>query len=105
MSAEDPTNADYRRILGVSYQNNGDFRAWLKDTRSALESFRKKLAIDEELLAADPANAQALVDLGYTSQRIGDLLSELGEHSQSLPYYRRALEMLEKISAERPGPI
>ena len=64
--ADDPSNAEFRRLLAISYQNDGDYRSFLDDTGGALESFRKKLALDERSLADDPVNAQARGDLGYT---------------------------------------
>ena len=34
--AEDPTNADYRRDSYISYQNNGDYKSFLKDNARCL---------------------------------------------------------------------
>jgi tetratricopeptide (TPR) repeat protein len=93
-------NADYRRLLAVGYQNDGDYRAHSGDTRSALESFRKKIALDEQSLAADPANPQLRGDLAYSVERIGDLLAELGDDSQALSYYQRFVKAAETLAAD-----
>ena len=61
--AADSTNGDYRHLLSLAYQNDGDYQAWNKNTNAALDSFQKKLTIDEQSVAADPANAQARDDL------------------------------------------
>ena len=105
LAAEEPTNADYRRILAVSYQNNGDYLAWLKKIPEALESFRKKMGLDEQSVAADPANAQARLDLAYSCQRLGELLAQSGDYAQALPFHRRTLELREKIVASDPQSV
>ena len=57
--AENPSSADFRRLLANTYQNDGDYRAILHDVDGALQSFRKKLTFDEQALAEDPLNAVA----------------------------------------------
>jgi tetratricopeptide (TPR) repeat protein len=89
-------------MLAISYQNDGDFREHSGDGRGALESFRRKAAIDEELLAADPANAQAHGDLGYSLQRLGDLLAQSGENSEALAHYRKSEQLYSKGSPTTP---
>ena len=76
--AANASNADYRRLLAISYQNDGDYRSFLDDTAGALDSFRKKLALDEQSLADDPVNLQARADLAYTCERLGALLGTRG---------------------------
>ena len=83
-------------MLAISYQNDGDFRAYSGDSSGALASFRRKLAIDEELVAADPANVQAHGDLGYSLQRLGDILAKRGDHAEALLHYRRSAESYER---------
>ncbi|HEU0208174.1 MAG TPA: protein kinase [Candidatus Udaeobacter sp.] len=100
--AEDPTNNGYRRELAIDWQNDGDYRAGLKDYRGALESFQKKIAIEEQSLAIDPANALVRGDFAYSTFRIGDLSKQLGNYSDAIQYYRRALEMYEKKLALDP---
>jgi len=77
LATEDPKKSDYRRLLAISYQNDGDYRAIPGDKIGALRSFRKKLDLDEQSLAAVPANAQARGDFGYSCERLGELLVAL----------------------------
>ena len=100
-----PSNAGYRRLLAISYQNDGDYRVILHDTSGALESFRKKLVLDEQSFADDPVNAQSRGDLGYTCERIGTLLALSGEHAEARSYYRRALDLYEQLSADSPQDV
>jgi tetratricopeptide (TPR) repeat protein len=90
-------NARYRRLLAIAYQNEGDYGAMLGDNNGALESFRKKLALDERAVAQDPANTQSRSDLGYTCKRIGDLLIATAKYSQALMFDQKALEMWEPL--------
>lgn len=41
--AEDPSNADYRCLLAIGFQNDGKYHALLHDVGGALQSFRNKL--------------------------------------------------------------
>jgi tetratricopeptide (TPR) repeat protein len=89
-------------LLAISCQNDGLYRAILHDVGGALQSFRKKLALDEQSLAEDPVNAQCREDLGYSCERIGDLLAESGDYLQALSHYRKALAMYQKVSEVAP---
>ena len=80
-----PRNADYRRLLANTYQNDGDYRAVLPNIDGALQSFRRKLSLDEQSLAEDPL--QCGRPLGYRiyiQQGLGDLLAQSGSHTQAL---------------------
>src|SRR4029079_7517728 len=57
--AADASNADYRRLLSNTYQNDGEYRDFLHDSAGALESFRRKLELDERSMADDPVNVTA----------------------------------------------
>jgi len=84
----------------VLNRNNGDYLALVKkQPQAALEAFRNKLAIDEQLIATDPGNTQVQGDLAYARSRIGDLLAEAGDNLDAVPYYQRAVEVLERGAA------
>jgi tetratricopeptide (TPR) repeat protein len=102
---EDPTNADYRRILAISYQNTGDYLDMRKDKDGAVENFRKKLALDETSYAADPDSAQTREDLAYSCQRLGELLADLGDYTAASGYDQRSVELNEKYLATDPGDV
>src|SRR5207237_1919002 len=85
-----------------TYQNDVNYRAFLNDISGGLESFRKKLPLEEQSLADDPANVQTQEDIGYSYERMGDLLAELADYPQALSYYPKALAMYEKVSAVAP---
>ena len=70
-----------------------------------MESFRKKLALDEQSFAADPANAQARLDLAYCCLRMGELLAQSGDHAGAVPFYKRAVEMYKQDRAADPQDV
>jgi tetratricopeptide (TPR) repeat protein len=100
--AGNANNADYRRLLANTYQNDGEYRSFRNDSRGALESFRKQLALNERSMADDPLNAQAREDLAYANARIGDLLAESGASVQALPYRESALTLYRRMTADTP---
>jgi serine/threonine protein kinase len=103
LTAEVPDNADYRRILANTYQTDGDYRSRLGDSAGALESFRKKIVIDEQSLNADPANVHSWGDFGYSCARMGDLLADAGDYPQALSYHRKARDIWERKLASAPN--
>jgi tetratricopeptide (TPR) repeat protein len=99
---DDPNNADYRRLLAISYQNDGDYRTLLHDVPGALQGFRRKLRLDEQAVAQDPHNAQSRGDLAYSYHRIGYLLAQAADYRQALSFHRKTLTLAEKLSADAP---
>ena len=112
--ADDPGEGTYRRSPSITYEhtggvvhltsvdlaalgpNAGDYLALINKPQAALDAFRKKLAIDEQAIAADPGNLQVQTDLAYSSSRIGDLLAEMGDQAGALSYYQRAVDIYTK---------
>ena len=103
--AENPTNIKDRARVAISYQMDGEYRALAGDVAGALESFRKKLQLDEQNLNDDPANAQARRDIAYSWSRIGELLAAKRDYSEALSQERKALEFCEKLSADSPRDV
>ncbi len=95
--ADNPRDRTYRRNPPLTYPNPGgflyltnvdpaalgpgagDYLALINKPQAALDAFRKRLAIDEQAIAADPGNLQVQTDLAYSSSRIGDLLADMGD--------------------------
>ena len=102
---EEPTSAYYRRLLAIAYGDDGGYRNQLGDKRGALESFRKSIAIYEELIAADPSNAQIYGDVGDPYRRAGDLLISDDDNTRALQYYRRSMQVYENAAAKAPDDL
>ena len=104
LTAENPTNTDYRRGLMIAHQTSGDY---LKDINraDALEHFRRSAVLAEELRSGDPANARTHKDLAYTHKRIADFLVEEENHSEALRHFRDALEGYTKVVTGAPTDL
>jgi len=93
LSAAAPLNADYQRMVGVSWYNVGEVLAQEAKFRSALDAYRRDSAISQKLLAVDPANQEYRGDLAYAELRVGDMLLRLGSDRPATGAYRRSLEL------------
>ena len=102
--AEDPLNADYRRMLARTYQSDGIYRQD-SDKNAAIACFRKAITIEDELLAADPSNALIRKDLATTHKRAGDTLAEMNDNVQTLVHYTQAFENYSKVVTESPHDL
>jgi tetratricopeptide (TPR) repeat protein len=76
----DPTNTDMKRSVWLTHQRTAEAYFAGRDFPSALERYRRAVALEETLLATAPLNAQAHDDhsiglggLGLTLGEIGDL--------------------------------
>ena len=104
--ADNPSNADYRRLLAISYQNDGDYRAILHDTSGALESFRKKLALDEQSFADDPRQcAVAREDLGYTAKESATCWRSRVSTRRRARTTAERWTLYERLSADSPQDV
>ena len=103
--AENPTNIKDRARVAISYQMDGEYRALAGDVAGAMESFRKKLQLDEQNLNDDPANAQARSDVAYSWSRIGEILATKGDYAEALSQERKALGFCERLSADSPQDV
>jgi tetratricopeptide (TPR) repeat protein len=103
--AANTRNSDYRRLLSNTYQNDGEYRDFLEDPAGALQSFRKKLVLDEQSMADDPLNVTAREDLAYVNARMGDLLAESGANAQALPFREKSLALYQALAANQPESV
>ncbi len=104
LSADVRDDAGLQRDLAIAYQKVGDVQSRLDaanvgDTAGAIVSYRKALALREQLLAQgghEPAAARALAG---AQGRLGDMLSKTGNTVGALTAYRRAVHVLETDAA------
>ena len=110
----DPINPEYRRLTATAYLYFADAVMTAASPRvkqnllgarenlfKAQESYRKSLAIREELAAADPMNAELSRELAQCLQRIGFSYQALGSINGDKNNYRLALESQQKALAIR----
>ena len=71
LAKSDPSNADWQRILSLSYQEIGGVEALQGQLAQALESFQASFVITERLAKSDPSNANWQRDLAMCYARLG----------------------------------
>src|SRR5207302_1637723 len=107
--ADDEDNGpSLQRELAAAYLKVGDVQSSLNrsnvgDTSGAFNSYRKSLAIREELFASDPGNLQSRLDLSVSYARMGDILSKSNNAPGALENYRKALVAANPTDAEFRG--
>ena len=70
----------------------------LGDSKGALQSSAKALAILESLARADPENQQVLLDLASTHQQISDVLHFSGDTAGAVAHSGKALNIYEDLA-------
>ena len=93
-----------QRELATAYERVGDVQGQaressLGDTRSALASYRKALALREAVAAADPKDNAIRRELAPNYGRLSDLLWANGDTAGALDYCRKAVRICEQAAA------
>jgi len=96
LAASDRNNLQLRQDMAVCYDSLGDALgspAFLsqRDTPAAVVSYRRALAIDEEITAVDPSHRRARRGVAVELTKIGDMLAMRFENTPALESYRKAL--------------
>ena len=98
-------NRSLQSELATAYVKVGDvqgqsYYANLGDSAGALASYRKALAIREELAASDPADLANRLDLARCHNKVGEMLAKMGDHSNASANYQKALSLVESLMAQ-----
>jgi tetratricopeptide (TPR) repeat protein len=98
----DPTNAQWRRDLSVSYNRVGEAVARAGQPEKALDVFRRSLAIgqDRDSTKSDTARQR---DLAVSHERIGDMLFSLRQPEEAEAEYQAAFDIRRKLADAEPG--
>ena len=105
LSRENPTNATFRRSLGMYHFLQGDALDSMERSKDALISFRRYAAIAEEISAADPRNITPLVDRVFAYEKIGLVLLKTGDPSGRISNLQRALDLCQSVYDADPGDL
>jgi non-specific serine/threonine protein kinase/serine/threonine-protein kinase len=98
-----------QRELATAYERVGDVQGQaressLGDTRSAMASYRKALALREAVAADAPNDLAILRDLGPNYGRLSDLMFANGDAAGALDYTRKTLRVTGQAAAA-PGAL
>jgi tetratricopeptide (TPR) repeat protein len=84
------------RVQGNSYNSN------LGDTKGALESYRKSLAIRERLARENPQSLELQNELASGYHGMGDMLNTVGELTAALKSYEQSLAIRQALMVKQP---
>jgi tetratricopeptide (TPR) repeat protein len=99
-----PANVEFNSKLAAIYSRIGDLQGGnglsgsLGDTDSAIQSYRKALAISERIYRDRPNDARYGRDAAGDYARIGALLANQGDRSAALEDYRKGLNILVSLA-------
>jgi tetratricopeptide (TPR) repeat protein len=104
LSQEAKGDQSLQRELAAAYERVGDvlghpYSANLGDAPGALQSYRKSLAVRENLAAARPDDLQRQSELAGDYFRIANLLESTGDLSGALNMVRKVLPITQRVAA------
>lgn len=102
LAAADPLNTTLRRGQAVGHFNVALVTAKLRDTKTALDSSRKALAIFTEMLSADPQNEEFRQAVAMVQTVVSEMMIENGETAEAIKLLSQSLQTLEKSFADSP---
>jgi eukaryotic-like serine/threonine-protein kinase len=105
LAQESRGDTDLQRELAEAYQRVGNIQggtmfANLGDTKAALKSQRKALALRRQIATADPHDVRAARDLAVSLRTVGILQWETGDMDAALAQVRGALQVLLPIAGQ-----
>lgn len=108
LAAEARTDRSLQIEIASAYQKVGEVQGDpmfpnLGDSKGALESFRKALAILETLSRAEPENQEVRLALASTHQEISDVLDFSGDTAGAVEHSGKALKMYEDLAGNLAG--
>lgn len=101
--ASEPTNADHRRALALSYERLGSLEQRFGHPEKALEHFSFALMICQKLALSNPENVVAQRDLAITHQWVGDAQLELNELDRASVAFGTSLEIRRTLASQNPS--
>jgi eukaryotic-like serine/threonine-protein kinase len=106
--AREKSSPEVRRDLVAGYLKNGDvqgnlFGASLGETARAEQSYRKALAIAEELMRENPASTRDRHSVIVAHTKLGEALSSSGNRREAIAQYDAAFQAATALAPADPG--
>jgi serine/threonine protein kinase len=110
LSQEAGNDLSLQRELATAYEKVGDvqgdpYSGSLGDTASALDSYRKALAIRQKLVAADSINMAVRRELASSYMKIGSMNWLQGHWDEAIESHQKAIEINEALVAADPANV
>jgi non-specific serine/threonine protein kinase/serine/threonine-protein kinase len=103
LAADHPTNLDYQRGIGTTYNLAGFLKSAAGDEKGALEFFLKATSIDQRLVELDPNNTVFMNELAVNVGKVGSSMMKLGDTKGALEKFKQALAIYESLIAADPN--
>jgi serine/threonine protein kinase/predicted negative regulator of RcsB-dependent stress response len=103
--AADPSGAQPRRNLSVSYIKLGDMALQAGDAAAALANYSKALERSEALGTTAPVAADVRRTIALSHHKVGNALSANGDVTRALEHHRKALALRQALLTEMPTDV
>ncbi len=105
LHARAPDNLDYYRNVGIAHEGVGDTHARSNEWQQAVDEYKQRIAVDQELLRRDASNPRRALDLASIEFATGLAVSHVAGHGQEgVALEQRALDRLKALQASGQLP-
>ncbi|TGD72654.1 serine/threonine-protein kinase [Mangrovimicrobium sediminis] len=102
LQAMAPQNREYQRELAYSFTTGGETAERRGDDATALQRYRRGLAISREIAAADAGSFTAANDLAVDLVSVANLTAKLGGRERAEALWREAAALIEPVWRQEP---
>lgn len=107
LSQEAANDIELQRELATAYFKIGDVQgrvlaANIGDTKGALASYQKAVALFDKLAALEPAHREIQHERVYSYERLGEISLTLGKPADAVAHFRKAIPLVEDLLATEP---
>lgn len=103
LATAEPGSIRAQRDLARSHDKLGDLSRFNNDIDAAEASFRRGIAIREQLIARHGEDPEALRDMGVSLNKIGLIHLRRGEYDQALKGFHQSLALVERYASSYPS--
>lgn len=101
----DPENSYYQSELGQSHAFLADAQRGVCDIEGALESRRRNVTLDQQVLDADKTNLEKMERLAFALSGYSTVLAEAGKNDEARQNLRRAIGLVKLYLEQYPDDM
>lgn len=100
---ENPTNTEYRRRLGMVYNNLGGLLLNVAGRLPEAEAaFRTAMQIKQQIADDNPAVTDLRNDVALSQRNLGEVLSQMGRAAESQSEFQKSIAIYQKLAEDNP---